>query len=112
MDSKESMQTFSLTDGTETFDPKEVPPGIKDMVQIQNLLACAVGFDYQPGALQFWDLMTGRDLNLLENAHANEIRALCTLRRTHLVSGSIDCTVKIWDVTTYECFHQLILPDG
>lgn len=111
MDSKESVQTFSLTDGSEAFDPKEVPPAIKDMVQIQNVLACAVGFDYQPGALQFWDLMTGNDLYLYENAHANEIRTLCTLRRTKLVSGSIDCTVKIWDITEYKCLQEIALPD-
>jgi len=68
LDSKESIQSFTFQEVryNNALEPSEVPPPIRDMLQIRDKLVCSLGFDYKPGMIQFWDLLTGQDLFLIQ----------------------------------------------
>lgn len=68
-------------------------------VQVQRVLASAA---YQPGLVRFYTAAAR------ENAHTSEITAsVVTADGALLVSGSLDRTVRVWDVETGDLLHTL-----
>ena len=40
--------------------------------------------------------------------HKNSIRSLCQINDDYFGSGCFDCTIKIWEIYTWECVQTLI----
>jgi WD40 repeat protein len=68
-------------------------------------LVCSLGYDDQPGIIQFWDLLSGEETFLIEHAHSKEIRSLAKFQQESdkfLASGGNDRQIKIWDTQSYQ----------
>lgn len=57
--------------------------------------------------MRLWDYRTGQCLRLL-SGHTNKVWSVCFSADGHtLVSGSLDETIRLWDVQTREWLHTL-----
>lgn len=59
-----------------------------------------------------WDIKTGESIKILDE-HTSFIRdAKFSSSGKHIITSSIDHTVKIWDTTTWTCISTITLPYG
>lgn len=61
-----------------------------------------------------WDLISGLEIALVEQAHSGEVRGLCKLMDKWVLSGGSEGTIKVWEVCTdeFKQVKQMILSEG
>ena len=66
----------------------------------------AAGHNGQPNNLGVWDINTGSNVAYLIG-HTNNVNAVQLLTNGDLASGSTDCTIKVWNSSTYALKYTL-----
>jgi len=85
------------------------------MLQCNNKLVCAMGYEFEAGMVQVWDMISGEDKFLIQRAHEKEIRAVVEVYGSagkQFVTGGADAEVKIWDSNNYQIVQVIKLPGG
>ncbi len=64
---------------------------------------CSIG-----GSIHIWDCDKGKRLKVLKGYDTTDASSLAVIDDNRIACGSKDTIIRVWDITTGECTHELI----